>query len=54
MLVITHKDCLLKNNGPNHPERKERLISVVDSIKKINDIEISFLEAISRFPLYLF
>ena len=45
MLVITHKDCLLKNNGPNHPERKERLISVVDSIKKINDIEISFLEA---------
>ena len=25
MIVYTHSDCLLKFNGPGHPERKERL-----------------------------
>ena len=45
MLVYTHSDCLLKNNGPNHPERKERLKSILDSIKDIKDFKIEFKEA---------
>ena len=45
MLVYSHTDCLLKDNGFNHPERKERLDSILESIKKIKDIKISFKEA---------
>ena len=25
MIIYTHSQCLLKDNGSNHPERKERL-----------------------------
>ena len=35
MLVYSHTDCLLKDNGFNHPERKERLDSILESIKQI-------------------
>jgi acetoin utilization deacetylase AcuC-like enzyme len=42
MLVYTHSDCLLKDNGLNHPERKERLDSILNSIREIKDIEINF------------
>ena len=45
MLVFTHTDCLLKDNGHDHPERKERLESVLDSIKQIKDIKIYIKEA---------
>ena len=45
MLIYSHADCLLKNNGLNHPERKERLDSILKSIKEIEDIEINFKEA---------
>jgi len=45
MLVYTHKDCLLKDNGYDHPERKERLESVLESIKQIKDIKIDIKEA---------
>ena len=45
MLVYSHTDCLLKDNGFNHPERKERLDSILESIKKIKDIKINFKEA---------
>ena len=45
MLVYTHKDCLLKDNGFNHPERKERLDSILDSIKQIKDLKINFKDA---------
>ena len=45
MLVYSHADCLLKDNGFNHPERKERLDSILESIKQIKDIKISFKEA---------
>ena len=37
MLVYSHTDCLLKDNGFNHPERKERISSILDSIKQITD-----------------
>ncbi len=45
MLVYTHDDCLLKDNGFNHPERKERLDSIIESIKQINDFKINFKNA---------
>ena len=45
MLVYTHTDCLLKDNGFNHPERKERLDSIIESIKKIKDFKINFKKA---------
>ncbi len=45
MLVYTHSDCLLKDNGFNHPERKERLDIVVESIKQINDFKVNFKNA---------
>ena len=45
MLVYTHKDCLLKDNGFNHPERKDRLNSILNSIKQIKDFNINFKDA---------
>ena len=33
MIVYTHEDCLKKFNGNGHPERKERLTSILDAIK---------------------
>ena len=45
MLVYTHNDCLLKNNGFNHPEKKERLDSILTSIKKVKDFKIDIKEA---------
>ena len=38
MLVYKHSDCLLKDNGFNHPERKERIDSILESIEQIDDI----------------
>jgi len=40
IIVFTHADCILKDNGPNHPEKKERLEVVLESIRDIDDIEI--------------
>ncbi|MDA9090219.1 histone deacetylase family protein [Pelagibacteraceae bacterium] len=45
MLVFSHTDCLLKENGSNHPEKKERLLSILDSIKEIKDFQIDIEEA---------
>jgi len=45
IIVYTHPDCLLKNNGNHHPERKERLEVVLNSIKEISDINIDIKEA---------
>ena len=44
MIVYTHTDCLLKFNGQNHPERKERLESIISSIKSSNLI-VEFKDA---------
>ena len=35
--LYTHNDCLLKDNGQNHPERKERLSTVLNTIKSIEN-----------------
>ena len=45
MIVFTHEDCLKKFNGKNHPERKERLDSVINSLKSLSDLKINFKEA---------
>ena len=45
LTVYTHSDFLLKDNGPNHPERKERIITIIESIKKINNITVDFKES---------
>jgi len=44
MIVYTHNDCLKKFNGHGHPERKERLESIVSSIKSSN-LNVDFREA---------
>ena len=38
--VYTHSDCLLKDNGLNHPEKKERLKIILKSIQDISNIQI--------------
>ncbi len=45
MVVYTHPECLLKNNGLNHPETRERLDSILKSISGIKDIEIQIKKA---------
>ena len=45
MIVFTHEDCFKKFNGKNHPERKERLDSVINSLKSTPELEINFKEA---------
>ena len=37
LIFYSHKDCLLKDNGFNHPERKERLDTIIESISQINN-----------------
>ncbi len=44
MIVYSHPDCLLKFNGQGHPERKERLDSILKSIK-LSDLKVEFKEA---------
>ena len=44
MIIYTHNDCLRKFNGNNHPERKERLESIISSIKTSN-LNVEFRDA---------
>ena len=45
IIVYTHPDCLLKDNGPNHPEKKERLQVILKSIQDISCIDIEIKKA---------
>ena len=45
IVVYTHSDCLLKDNGSNHPERKERLEIIIKSIKEISSVDTVIKEA---------
>ena len=45
LIFYSHTDCLLKDNGLNHPERKERLNTIIKSIDQIKDLEIIKKEA---------
>tara|TARA_A100001015_G_scaffold129350_1_gene143467 strand:- start:536 stop:1465 length:930 start_codon:yes stop_codon:yes gene_type:complete len=44
MIIYTHNDCFKKFNGQGHPERKERLESIINSIKSSN-LKVDFKEA---------
>ncbi len=44
MIIYTHEDCLLKFNGYGHPEKKERLESIISSIK-LSDLTVEFKDA---------
>ena len=44
MIIYTHNDCLKKFNGNTHPERKERLESILSSIKSSN-LKVELKEA---------
>ena len=50
IIVYTHSDCLAKDNGPNHPERKERLETVLESINEMDSLDIDFKEAPLALP----
>ena len=43
--IYSHSACLSKENGEGHPERKERLDSILESINDIDDINIDFKDA---------
>ena len=45
IIVYTHSDCLAKDNGLNHPERKERLETILRSAKELDSIDIEIKEA---------
>ena len=45
MIIYTHNDCLKKFNGHGHPERKERLDSIIYSLKSSPELKINFKEA---------
>ena len=45
MIVYTHNDCLKKFNGQNHPERKDRLISIIEAFKSSLEIKVNFKDA---------
>ena len=44
MIIYTHNDCLKKFNGHTHPERKERLESILSSIK-LSNLKVELKEA---------
>ena len=44
MIIYTHDNCLKKFNGHGHPERKERLESIINSIKSSN-LDVQFRDA---------
>jgi len=45
MIIYSHSDCLLKFNGSGHPETKERLISITNSIKSCLSLKVKFKSA---------
>ena len=42
LIIFFHNECLLKFNGVNHPERKERLDIIFQSIQSLENINIEF------------
>ena len=43
--VYSHSACLSKENGDGHPERKERLESIMVSLRSLDTLNIDFKEA---------
>ena len=45
IIVYSHSDCLAKDNGLNHPERRERLEIVLESINEMDGLDIEIKDA---------
>ena len=45
LTFYSHKECLIKDNGINHPERKERLETIIKSVHEIKKIFVQFKDA---------
>ena len=45
IVIFTHSDCLLKDNGTNHPERKERLETIMNAIDSLKNIKTILKES---------
>ena len=43
-VIVTHKDCLLHNTGINHPESKDRLLSIFKILKNFRSPKIQWIE----------
>ena len=42
--IVTHKDCILHNEGLNHPESSERLRRIFSKLKEIKNEKIKWIE----------
>tara|TARA_Y100000590_G_scaffold468082_1_gene649295 strand:+ start:561 stop:1502 length:942 start_codon:yes stop_codon:yes gene_type:complete len=42
IVFYSHEDSLLKFNGQNHPEKKERIENILESIKYIKNVEFCY------------
>ena len=43
--IITHKDFALHDTGSNHPESPDRVISIINTLKKVKSKKIEWVEA---------
>ncbi len=56
LIIYSHSDCLLKFNGHDHPERSERISTILDSInnsnnnhiehREINDVKLKIIQLV--------
>ena len=42
--IVTHKDCILHDTGINHPESKERLIAINNTLKRFKSNKIKWFQ----------
>ena len=52
--IVTHKDCILHDTGINHPESKERLIAINNTLKNFNSKKIKWFEGEKIEPKYIY
>ena len=45
LILYSHSDCLKKDNGVNHPERSDRLRTILQSINELENIDINKKDA---------
>ena len=42
--IVTHKDCILHDTGPHHPESQERLLSIFEILKDFESEKVEWVE----------
>ena len=48
LLLVTHKDCMLHDSGPNHVESPERLKAVLEALDGDGELGAVMKKATSR------